>query len=60
MYNKACFITCSICGPVHEHLVLITKVSSEGFGEAAHMRRLAKAFAASMHKLKTRTKNVDF
>ena len=35
------FITCSICGPVHEHLELIAHMSSEGLCESAHMRRLA-------------------
>ena len=36
-------------GPVHEISVLLASASSEGSGESAHMRRLARAFAARIH-----------
>ena len=36
-------------GPVHEISLLLASASSEGSGESAHMRRLARAFAARIH-----------
>ena len=45
---------------VHKILLLIPSASSEGLCESAHMCRLARAFAACIHKkwmyMKTRTK----
>ena len=37
--------------PAHEILVLITLASSLGSDEPAHMHRLARAFAAHIHKI---------
>ena len=36
---------------MHESSVLIASVSSEGSGEPAHMRRLARAFDTHIHKV---------
>ena len=39
-------------GPAeHEISVLIALVSSEGFGESAHMRSLVRVFTARIHKV---------
>ena len=37
--------------PVHDISVLIASASSEGSGESARMRRLARAFAARIHEV---------
>ena len=37
--------------PLHVISVLIASASSEGSGESAHMRRLARTFAACLHKV---------
>ena len=37
---------------VHEILVLTATVSSDGSGEPVQMRRLARAFAACIHKVR--------
>ena len=48
-------IICLLCpslsdtNPSKFVLILIASVSSEDLGESAHMRRLARAFAARMH-----------
>ena len=37
--------------PAHEIMVLITKATSEGSGEPAHPRSLARAFAVRTHEV---------
>ena len=37
--------------PTHEIMVLITQATSEGSGEPAHPRRLARAFAVRTHEV---------
>ena len=37
--------------PAHEIMVLITQATSEGSGEPAHPRCLARAFAIRTHKV---------
>ena len=37
--------------PAHAIMVLITQVTSEGSGESAHSRSLARAFAIRTHKV---------
>ena len=43
-------ITCSLNGPRQANLVLIAYASSEGSGEPAHLRSLARTFAARSYK----------
>ena len=42
--------------PAHEIMVLITRVTSEGSGEPAHLRGLARAFAVRTHEVWKYTK----
>ena len=51
--KRRCFTTMAwyIYGSMHEIVVLIASTSSEGSGESTQMRRLARAFAALMHKV---------
>ena len=37
--------------PAHEIMVLITQATSEGSGEPAHARSLARAFAVPTHEI---------
>ena len=41
----------SIYEPAHEIMVLITQATSEGSGEPAHPRSLARAFAVRSHEV---------
>ena len=45
----------NIYEPAHEISVNVALPSNKGSGETVQMHRLAKAFAASIHKLKTQT-----
>ena len=36
---------------MHEIMVLLASVSSEGAGESVHMHRLARAFNVRLHKV---------
>ena len=44
-------------GSIHETSVLIASVRSEGSGETAHVRSLARAFAARIFELRICDKN---
>ena len=44
--------------PAHEIMVLITKAASEGSGEPAHSRSLARAFAVRTHAVWKYTKGL--
>ena len=48
--KKICSISCELIGPRQANLVLIAYASSEGSGEPAHPRSLARTFAARSYK----------
>ena len=49
-------LVCKPNEPAHEIIVLITKATSEGSGEPAHSRSLARAFAVCAHQAWKQTK----
>ena len=44
-------VSLTLYRPVHEISVLSASASSEGSGESAQLRRLARVFAARIHKV---------